>query len=67
MRGKSALDLLERTRRTMPTDNPGELGNRQYADIVAYLLSANRFRAGAADLGGTAVQTVAGRVPEWRH
>ena len=26
--GKSALDLLDRTRRTMPTDNPGGLGTR---------------------------------------
>src|SRR5689334_3901468 len=33
--GKSALDLLDRTRQTMPTDNPGGLTNRQYADIVA--------------------------------
>ena len=32
--GKSAADLLERTRRTMPTDNPGGLTLRQYADIV---------------------------------
>src|ERR1700674_3735038 len=64
--GKSALDLLDRTRRTMPTDTPAGLGNRQYADIVAYLLAANRFRAGTADLGGAAVQTVAGRMAEWR-
>ena len=30
---------------------------------MAYILSANGFRAGAADLGGAAVQTVAGRWP----
>src|ERR1035441_5192329 len=65
--GKSALELLDRTRRTMPTDNPAGLSERQYADIVAYLLAANRFRAGAAELGGAAVQTVAGRTAEWSY
>src|ERR1700677_3786479 len=44
--GKSAADLLDRIRRTMPTDNPGGLSNRQYTDLVAYLISANGFRAG---------------------
>src|ERR1019366_8758228 len=65
--GKSALELLDRTRRTMPTDNPAGLSERQYADIVAYLLAANRFRAGATELGGVTVQTVAGRTTEWRY
>ncbi|MEI9970954.1 MAG: PQQ-binding-like beta-propeller repeat protein [Ignavibacteriota bacterium] len=66
--GKSALDLLDRTRRTMPTDNPGGLRDQQYADIVGYILSANGFRAGAADLGGTsAAQTAPGRMAEWRY
>ena len=45
------------TRRTMPTDNPAGPSERQYADIVAYLLAANRFRAGATELGGVTVQT----------
>ncbi len=65
--GKGALDLLDRTRRTMPTDNPGGLGNRQYADLVAYVISANGFRPGSAELGGGAEQTVAGRMAEWRY
>jgi quinoprotein glucose dehydrogenase len=64
-KSKTATDLLDRTRRTMPTDNPGGLSDRQYADIVAYVLSANRFRAGAADLGGAAVKT--GGTSEWRY
>jgi mono/diheme cytochrome c family protein len=33
--GKSAADFLERTRRTMPTDNPGGLTAAQYAGVVA--------------------------------
>lgn len=65
---KSALDLLDRTRRTMPTDNPGGLAVRQYADIVAYLLSANRFRPGATELGGgTAPPVIAAPDGEWRY
>ena len=63
-KSKSPADLLDRTRRTMPTDNPGGLSDRHYADIVAYVLSANRFRAGAADLGGAAVKSSGNS--EWR-
>jgi mono/diheme cytochrome c family protein len=69
--GKSALDLLDRIRRTMPSDNPGGLGSRQYTDIVAYILSANRFHPGAGNHGtisGGAVKTAtAGRTAEWRY
>jgi len=67
--GKSALDLLDRIRRTMPSDNPGGLGSRQYTDIVAYILSANRFHPGAGTMGqpaGAATAT-AGRTTEWRY
>ena len=38
--GKST-ELLERTRRTMPTDNPGGLTARQYADTIAYIRAIN--------------------------
>lgn len=65
--GKSVGDLLERTRRTMPTDNPGGLEQRRYADIVAYVLSANGFRAGASELGGAGAAAVAGSTTEWRY
>jgi len=67
--GKSALDLLDRTRRTMPTDNPGGLGSRQYADIVAYILSANGFHPGAETMvqpSGAPTATAA-RTAEWRY
>ena len=71
-RGKTVLDLLERTSRTMPTDNPGGLGARPYADTVAYILSVNRFRAGAGELGAGAARApvpgaAAGRTQEWRY
>ncbi len=38
-------DLLALTRETMPTDDPGELSDRQYAAVVAYLLRQNGVRS----------------------
>lgn len=43
-------DLFERIAETMPRDRPGTLEPQVYADIVAYLLSANRLPAGPSEL-----------------
>lgn len=43
-------DLFERTRRTMPQDKPGRVTRQQKADILAYLLSFNKFPAGKTEL-----------------
>src|SRR5215216_2680180 len=48
--GKTVGDLFERTRKTMPTDGPGNLSRQQYADVIAYILSANKFPVGQKDL-----------------
>lgn len=48
--GHSVGELVERTRKTMPSDGPGKLSRRMCTDIVAYLMSANGFPAGASDL-----------------
>jgi len=48
--GKTAGDLFALIRKTMPTDDPGTLSSRQYGDLVAYILSANEFPAGAKEL-----------------
>ena len=48
--GKTAGALYERTRKTMPSDDPGNLSTRQYADLVAYMLGANEFPAGEKEL-----------------
>jgi S-disulfanyl-L-cysteine oxidoreductase SoxD len=48
--GKTAGDLFELIRKTMPSDDPGNLSRRQYADIVAYILSVNEFPAGQKEL-----------------
>jgi cytochrome c len=45
------LDVLfERIRTTMPSDNPAKVGRVPKADILAYILSMNRFPAGNAEL-----------------
>jgi mono/diheme cytochrome c family protein len=42
--------LFETIRKTMPSDNPGNLSTRQYADLVAYVLSENKFPAGQKEM-----------------
>jgi mono/diheme cytochrome c family protein len=45
------LDVLfERIRTSMPSDNPAKVGRGPKADILAYILSQNRFPAGSAEL-----------------
>ena len=48
--GKTAGDLFAITRKTMPMDDPGSLGSKEYADLVAYILSVNDFPAGPKEL-----------------
>jgi mono/diheme cytochrome c family protein len=43
---RTAFDLFELIRTTMPVDNPGRLSREQYADIVAYLFKLNRLPPG---------------------
>jgi quinoprotein glucose dehydrogenase len=48
--GRTVAELYDLTRKTMPTDGPGSLSRQAYADVVAFLLSANKFPAGAKEL-----------------
>jgi mono/diheme cytochrome c family protein len=50
-RGRTAWDLFEQLRTTMPNDNPGRLRRDAYADIVAYLFQLNGVPAGPTELG----------------
>jgi len=43
-------DLFERIRISMPADRPGSLSRPQMADVIAFLLRANQFPAGATEL-----------------
>jgi S-disulfanyl-L-cysteine oxidoreductase SoxD len=47
---RTAFDLFDLIRTTMPVDNPGRLSREQYADIVAYLLKLNRLPPGERPL-----------------
>lgn len=49
---KSAFDVFDQIRTTMPEDNPGSLERQQYVDVVAYIFSLNAYPAGANDLPG---------------
>ena len=48
--GLTMGDLFERTRTTMPLTKPGKLPRDTIADILAYILSANKFPAGSTEL-----------------
>jgi S-disulfanyl-L-cysteine oxidoreductase SoxD len=47
---KTVGDLFDRIRTSMPADKPGTLNRQQASDIVAYLLSENKFPSGKAEL-----------------
>jgi mono/diheme cytochrome c family protein len=49
-RGKPLAALFERTQTTMPQDSPGRLSAQEYADIIAFILKANDYPAGAKEL-----------------
>ena len=42
--------LFDRIKTTMPEDGPGRLSDEEYTDVVAYLLDANDYPAGEAEL-----------------
>ena len=52
--GKTVEDLFDVVHKTMPTDDPGHLSTRQTADVLAYILSENKFPAGDQPLANDA-------------
>jgi cytochrome c len=48
--GRSLAALVEYMRVTMPANNPGYLSDREWVDIVAYMLSTSRMPAGPEPL-----------------
>ena len=48
--GRTAADLLKTIRTTMPADAPESLKPQEYADLLAYLFSVNKFPAGDQEL-----------------
>ena len=49
-KGKTLATLFDEIRMTMPFDSPGSLTPAQYADVLAYMLSTNKFPAGEKEL-----------------
>ncbi len=48
--GRTLADLYTQTQTTMPTSQPGSLKPDEMAQLLAYILSANRFPAGKQEL-----------------
>ena len=48
--GRSALELYDRIRTTMPDNSPGSRSNEEYADIVAYMMQLNGLPSGEIPL-----------------
>ena len=48
--GRSLATLFEYTKATMPEDNPGSMSDKEYVDIIAYMLSVSRIQAGDGEL-----------------
>lgn len=52
--GMTVGDLFDKMQTSMPADKPGSLSREQNASLVAYLLSANKFPSGMAELSSDA-------------
>ncbi len=52
--GMTVGDLFDKMQTSMPADKPGSLSREQNANLVAYLLNANKFPSGKADLSSDA-------------
>ena len=50
--GQTLDDLFEKMQTTMPADHPGALSRSANADILAYILQANKLPAGKSELTG---------------
>lgn len=48
--GQTVGDLFEKMQTSMPADHPGSLSREQNAAILAFILRANNFLAGRAEL-----------------
>ena len=48
--GVTLADIVDRTRKTMPDDDPGTMSRQQIVDALTYVLSANKFPKGDREL-----------------
>jgi len=52
--GQPVSDIFDKINATMPADTPGTLSPQQVADLVAFILQANKFPAGKTELAPAA-------------
>jgi mono/diheme cytochrome c family protein len=50
--------ILSKIQRTMPYDSPGSLRDDDYTDLLAYILSQNKFPAGTSDLATKTLEDI---------
>jgi quinoprotein glucose dehydrogenase len=48
--GLTLADLFDRIRTSMPSDDPAKMSAQEKVDVLAYMLSSQRFPAGTAEL-----------------
>jgi mono/diheme cytochrome c family protein len=48
--GQTVGDLFDKIQTSMPADRPGKLSRPENADILAFILSVNKFPAGKTEL-----------------
>ena len=49
-KGQTLADLFDKMKTTMPASSPGSLTDEQNIDVLAFLLSFNKYPAGSAEL-----------------
>ena len=54
---KSVAEVFDKIKTTMPASAPGSLSPQQTADVVAFMLNANHYPAGATELTADAAPT----------
>ncbi|PYR48916.1 MAG: hypothetical protein DMF89_14240 [Acidobacteria bacterium] len=64
--GRTAFELFDYLRTTMPDDRPGRLSRGQYTDVVAYLLQQNGMPAGQRRLSTDPARLERIRIATWR-
>ena len=74
--GRSALELHDRLRQTMPAENPGSLDAQQYLDVTAFLLETARIEVpdrltrpalALIQIDPPALATAQGETVNWTH
>jgi cytochrome c5 len=48
--GRTARDLFQHIRSSMPYDSPGRLTRQEYADVVAYMFSLHKLPTGSTEM-----------------